>query len=156
MPPFATHINKSPSSPSRTICYKYHVGFSERVSIAGGHNGSNPRGVREGARLAPTSRIQRHGERHHPRRVCTSPEDDAAPLLSTWQVFAYGQTSSGKTTTIRGDAGREGLIPLCVRQVLDAVGAANRDAPSSHGWSVKMSYLEIYNETIGDLLSGCP
>jgi len=69
-------------------------------------------------------------------------------------VFAYGQTSSGKTTTIRGDEMREGLIPLCVRQVLDAVSAANRQSPTSHTWSVKMSYMEIYNETIGDLLSG--
>ena len=69
-------------------------------------------------------------------------------------VFAYGQTSSGKTTTIRGDEMREGLIPLCVRQVLDAVAAANRQSPTSHTWSVKMSYMEIYNETIGDLLSG--
>ena len=69
-------------------------------------------------------------------------------------VFAYGQTSSGKTTTIRGDEMREGLIPLCVRQVLDAVAAANQQSPTSHIWSVKMSYMEIYNETIGDLLSG--
>ena len=69
-------------------------------------------------------------------------------------IFAYGQTSSGKTTTIRGDAAREGLIPLCVRQVLNAAAAANERTPEGHAWSVKMSYLEIYNETIGDLLSG--
>ena len=69
-------------------------------------------------------------------------------------VFAYGQTSSGKTTTIRGDEMREGIIPMCVRQVLDAVNAANQRSPTSDTWSVKMSYMEIYNETIGDLLSG--
>ena len=69
-------------------------------------------------------------------------------------VFAYGQTSSGKTTTIRGDEMHEGLIPLCARQVLDAVTAANQHSPAGHTWSVKMSYMEIYNETIVDLLSG--
>ena len=73
-------------------------------------------------------------------------------------VLAYGQTSSGKTTTIRGGAGSDGLIPLCVRQVLEAVSAAQRADAEAGGaarqWTLKMSYLEIYNETIGDLLTG--
>jgi len=68
-------------------------------------------------------------------------------------IFAYGQTSSGKTTTIRGGAGSEGLIPLCVRQVLAGVAAAQAQ-PGAARWSLKMAYLEIYNEVIGDLLSG--
>ena len=41
-------------------------------------------------------------------------------------ILAYGQTSSGKTTTIRGGAGSDGLIPLSVRQVLKAVSTAQR------------------------------
>ena len=73
-------------------------------------------------------------------------------------ILAYGQTSSGKTTTIRGGAGSDGLIPLSVRQVLKAVSTAQRADADAGGaarqWTLKMSYLEIYNETIGDLLTG--
>lgn len=34
-------------------------------------------------------------------------------------VFAYGQTSSGKTHTMRGTEKAPGLIPLSIRQVFD-------------------------------------
>eukprot|EP00965_Chrysotila_dentata_P243957 6205703-Pleurochrysis_carterae.AAC.3 len=64
-------------------------------------------------------------------------------------VFAYGQTSSGKTTTVRGMEGQEGLVPLCTRQLL-----ADVSCQTNMRCVVSMSYMEIYNETIGDLLTG--
>ena len=70
-------------------------------------------------------------------------------------ILAYGQTSSGKTSLMRGLLGANGsggLIAMCVRALLDNFEVDDED--SSHGrWKLKLSYLEIYNETIGCLLS---
>jgi hypothetical protein len=65
-------------------------------------------------------------------------------------VFAYGQTSSGKTTTIRGARSDDGLIALAVRRLFTRIDTD--DEPSR--WSVTLSYMEIYNEVLGDLLTG--
>ena len=67
-------------------------------------------------------------------------------------IFAYGQTSSGKTTTIRGRDSVEGLISLSTQMLLSAIDADQRPSVS---YKLKMSYLEIYNENVQDLLSGC-
>ncbi|KDQ13075.1 hypothetical protein BOTBODRAFT_112061 [Botryobasidium botryosum FD-172 SS1] len=66
-------------------------------------------------------------------------------------IFAYGQTGSGKSFTMEGgstDATR-GMIPRAVHQVF-AVAEHLR----SKGWEYTMEgqFLEIYNETINDLL----
>ena len=67
-------------------------------------------------------------------------------------VMAYGQTSSGKTTMIRGspDVEDEGLISRCVKQLFEEIDAD--DDPDR--WSLQLSYIEIYNEVVGDLLTG--
>eukprot|EP00698_Gefionella_okellyi_P011989 TRINITY_DN3202_c0_g2_i1.p1 TRINITY_DN3202_c0_g2~~TRINITY_DN3202_c0_g2_i1.p1 ORF type:complete len:1514 (-),score=501.34 TRINITY_DN3202_c0_g2_i1:91-4632(-) len=59
-------------------------------------------------------------------------------------IFAYGQTSSGKTHTMLGTPERPGIIPLALRDVFDAM--ATKD------FVIKVSYLEIYQEQIKDLL----
>jgi len=66
-------------------------------------------------------------------------------------IFAYGQTSSGKTTTIRGRDSVEGLISLSTQMLLSMIDADQRPSVS---YKLKMSYLEIYNENVQDLLSG--
>jgi kinesin family protein 5 len=66
-------------------------------------------------------------------------------------VFAYGQTGSGKTHTMMGDPDGEdmrGIIPRLVEGVFDAIG----DAEEGIEFTVKISYVEIYNEQIRDLL----
>ncbi|KAF0309046.1 Carboxy-terminal kinesin 2 [Amphibalanus amphitrite] len=67
-------------------------------------------------------------------------------------VFAYGQTGSGKTHTMEGgrDDELQGVIPRAVSQIFDACAALKEK-----GWSytLEASFLEIYNETIRDLLS---
>ena len=84
-------------------------------------------------------------------------ESRVARLLQGYNatVFAYGQTSSGKTSTVRGMEGQEGLITLCMRQVIEGV-AAQRTLASGREvrWGMRISYLEIYNEAINDLLTG--
>ncbi|OCH96400.1 kinesin-domain-containing protein [Obba rivulosa] len=66
-------------------------------------------------------------------------------------VFAYGQTGSGKSFTMEGghtDA-TVGMIPRAVDQVFKVTDDLRRK-----GWEYKMEgqFLEIYNETINDLL----
>ncbi len=68
-------------------------------------------------------------------------------------IFAYGQTGSGKTFTMEGDASdpiRKGMIPRAVEQIFDSTKLLGE-----RGWafSFEASYLEIYNETIRDLLA---
>ncbi|GFO03552.1 kinesin-like protein [Plakobranchus ocellatus] len=67
-------------------------------------------------------------------------------------IFAYGQTGSGKTYTMEGcleDEASLGMIPRTVQQIFTAV----RDLEGK-GWSYTFvaSMLEIYNESIYDLL----
>ena len=40
-------------------------------------------------------------------------------------IFAYGQTSSGKTFTIRGEEGKEGLISLAINDICRAINEAS-------------------------------
>ncbi|KAH7569065.1 hypothetical protein JRO89_XS06G0097000 [Xanthoceras sorbifolium] len=68
-------------------------------------------------------------------------------------IFAYGQTGSGKTYTMMGRPEapeQKGLIPRSLEQIFQT-----SQALSAQGWKYKMqaSMLEIYNETIRDLLS---
>lgn len=62
-------------------------------------------------------------------------------------VFAYGQTSSGKTHTMMGTPSEPGIIPLAVGYMFDAI--ANT---SGREFLLRVSYLEIYNEKVNDLL----
>ena len=41
--------------------------------------------------------------------------------LSTGTLFAYGQTSSGKTYTMMGDQQNEGVIPKAVGEIYDYI-----------------------------------
>ncbi|KAK8472481.1 hypothetical protein PHAVU_002G218100 [Phaseolus vulgaris] len=68
-------------------------------------------------------------------------------------IFAYGQTGSGKTYTMMGrpDApDLKGLIPRSLEQIFQT-----SQSLKDQGWKYTMqaSILEIYNETIRDLLS---
>ncbi|XP_010999545.1 PREDICTED: kinesin-1-like isoform X1 [Populus euphratica] len=68
-------------------------------------------------------------------------------------IFAYGQTGSGKTYTMMGRPEapeQKGLIPRSLEQIFQT-----SQSLMAKGWKYKMqaSMLEIYNETIRDLLS---
>ncbi|RVW86397.1 Kinesin-like protein KIN-14C [Vitis vinifera] len=68
-------------------------------------------------------------------------------------IFAYGQTGSGKTYTMMGRpeaSDEKGLIPRSLEQIFQT-----SQSLLAQGWRYKMqaSMLEIYNETIRDLLS---
>lgn len=66
-------------------------------------------------------------------------------------AFAYGQTGTGKTYTMEGDLDSEqgrGLVPRMAQAIIDSL--ANGEYIES---SVTVSYLEIYNEELSDLLA---
>ncbi|KAL6498525.1 hypothetical protein OROHE_026622 [Orobanche hederae] len=63
-------------------------------------------------------------------------------------VFAYGQTSSGKTHTMRGSSSEPGVIPLAVHDLFNII-----QQDIDREFLLRMSYMEIYNEEINDLLA---
>ncbi|KAL8236585.1 hypothetical protein R6Q59_017666 [Mikania micrantha] len=74
-------------------------------------------------------------------------------------IFAYGQTGTGKTYTMEGECKRAksgpngelpleaGVIPRSVKQIFDTLEGQNAE------YSVKVTFLELYNEEITDLLA---
>lgn len=67
-------------------------------------------------------------------------------------IFAYGQTSSGKTYTMQGALTNEklkGIIP----RIVDGIFAHIDDAPENIEFIIKVSMLEIYMEGLTDLLN---
>lgn len=70
-------------------------------------------------------------------------------------IFAYGQTGSGKTHTMQGSgkAQMRGIIPRAIQLIIKSC-----EDLTAQGWvyTVDVSFFEIYNETIRDLLSTEP
>ncbi len=67
-------------------------------------------------------------------------------------VFAYGQTGSGKSHSMVGYAEAKGLIPLTCSRLFDDINAKT-NADDNLKISVEVSYIEIYNEKVRDLLN---
>jgi hypothetical protein len=69
-------------------------------------------------------------------------------------LFAYGQTGSGKTYTMLGHEGDEGIAPRLVRHLFASIEESKRvNASERVQFSVELSFLEIYNERVKDLLA---
>ena len=70
-------------------------------------------------------------------------------------VLAYGQTGTGKTFTMEGydDPELRGLIPRAVSDLFHLIHSSS--SASSH-FLVRASYIQIYNDTITDLLMTSP
>jgi kinesin family protein 5 len=68
-------------------------------------------------------------------------------------IFAYGQTSSGKTHTmegVMGDPHLQGIIPRIVNDIFNHIYAMEENLE----FHIKVSYFEIYMDKIRDLLDG--
>ena len=63
-------------------------------------------------------------------------------------ILAYGATGSGKTYTMVGKGENTGLM---IRSIRDLFKVVNSD--QSKAYSIKISYIEIYNEVLKDLLT---
>lgn len=64
-------------------------------------------------------------------------------------IFAYGQTGSGKSYTMMGTPEQAGLIPRTCEDLFQRI-ESNESANISY--SVRVSYFEVYNEHVRDLL----
>ena len=65
-------------------------------------------------------------------------------------IFAYGQTGSGKSYTMMGTPQQPGLIPRTCEDLFERIEAS--DSPHI-SYTVRVSYFEVYNEHVRDLLS---
>lgn len=64
-------------------------------------------------------------------------------------IFAYGQTGSGKSYTMMGTPEQPGLIPRTCEDLFQRI----EDSPSPDiSYNVRVSYFEVYNEHVRDLL----
>ncbi|KAB8258984.1 P-loop containing nucleoside triphosphate hydrolase protein [Aspergillus pseudonomiae] len=63
-------------------------------------------------------------------------------------VFAYGATGCGKTHTITGTAQQPGIIFMTMQELFERIDERSGEKATE----ISLSYLEIYNETIRDLL----
>eukprot|EP01117_Protostelium_nocturnum_P003312 TRINITY_DN1427_c0_g2_i2.p1 TRINITY_DN1427_c0_g2~~TRINITY_DN1427_c0_g2_i2.p1 ORF type:complete len:1453 (-),score=353.29 TRINITY_DN1427_c0_g2_i2:22-4380(-) len=75
-------------------------------------------------------------------------------------IFAYGQTSSGKTFTMKGSSSSSsslesnstpGIISLSMKEIFSII-----EQSPNRQFLLRVSYIEIYNEIIKDLLSNDP
>lgn len=64
-------------------------------------------------------------------------------------IFAYGQTGSGKSYTMMGTADQPGLIPRLCSGLFER---AQKEENEEQSFKVEVSYMEIYNEKVRDLL----
>uniref|UniRef100_A0A8C9TLZ7 Kinesin family member 13A n=1 Tax=Scleropages formosus TaxID=113540 RepID=A0A8C9TLZ7_SCLFO len=64
-------------------------------------------------------------------------------------IFAYGQTGSGKSFSMMGSGDQPGLIPRLCCSLFERVSKHGSDTLS---FKVEVSYMEIYNEKVRDLL----
>ncbi|GAA6029356.1 hypothetical protein JCM8097_003635 [Rhodosporidiobolus ruineniae] len=96
--------------------------------------------------------------------------ESAEPLVSSFlegmnaTILAYGQTSSGKSYTMGTDRfevpdadlddQRLGITPRAVAAIFSRLKEAQRESKGAMSFTAKVSYVEIYNEDLIDLLAG--
>ncbi|TVY29216.1 Kinesin-like protein [Lachnellula hyalina] len=84
-------------------------------------------------------------------------EDLGKPLLdNAFQgynncIFAYGQTGSGKSYSMMGYGKEAGVTPMICQDMFERIGELQQD--KNLRCTVEVSYLEIYNERVRDLLN---
>ncbi|CZR68613.1 probable kinesin-II subunit [Phialocephala subalpina] len=66
-------------------------------------------------------------------------------------IFAYGQTGSGKSYSMMGYGKDAGVIPKICQDMFERIGEMQQD--KNLRCTVEVSYLEIYNERVRDLLN---
>ncbi|KAF5551529.1 kinesin [Fusarium mexicanum] len=66
-------------------------------------------------------------------------------------IFAYGQTGSGKSYSMMGYGKEIGIVPLICQDMFRRIDELKKDKTTK--CTVEVSYLEIYNERVRDLLN---
>jgi kinesin family protein 18/19 len=63
-------------------------------------------------------------------------------------VFAYGATGAGKTYTMLGTEDQPGIMMLSIEELFRSI----EEYSNERDYMLKVSYVEVYNENIKDLL----
>ena len=90
----------------------------------------------------------------HPGSTQEEVFTDVQPLIQSVMdgfnvcVFAYGQTGSGKTHTMEGCATDPGVTPRAFAEIFRVA----KESWGAYRYEFTVSLMEIYNETIRDLL----
>jgi len=75
--------------------------------------------------------------------------------MNTGLIFAYGPTNSGKTFTIEGGKDESaGILPRSLATLFESLAVNTKQA--GEDLNVWVSYMEIYNENVYDLLDQPP
>lgn len=67
-------------------------------------------------------------------------------------IFTYGQTASGKTFTMNGSHSQPGIIPQAIYYCFKSI----QDSFPDREFLFRVSYIEVYNEQLKDLLNSEP
>jgi hypothetical protein len=86
----------------------------------------------------------------------TSTDKSRNPACESALLFSYGITNAGKTHTILGNIksnneAKWGVIPRAISDIFDRINQLPRTPTSAH-YDLYLSYFEIYNEQIYDLV----
>lgn len=76
----------------------------------------------------------------------------AAGAGSTASILAYGQTSSGKTHSVLGTPREPGILPMAAEEIFGGFSSAS-GSRRAEGRRGRVSYYEIFNEKVTDLLA---
>lgn len=73
-------------------------------------------------------------------------------------IFAFGMTGSGKTHTIAGSAHCPGIVPRCIHYIFENLTKRSEKSTDQDSCvsMVFLTYIELYNNNIYDLLSSDP
>ncbi|EGC38876.1 hypothetical protein DICPUDRAFT_93725 [Dictyostelium purpureum] len=79
-------------------------------------------------------------------------------LKNAWEgfncsIFAYGQTGSGKSYSMLGYNEDKGIIPLVCEEMFERINATPASSTEQTVFKVEVSFMEIYNEKVKDLLN---
>ncbi|CAO3625816.1 unnamed protein product [Cunninghamella blakesleeana] len=68
-------------------------------------------------------------------------------------IFAYGQTGAGKSYSMMGYGEDKGIIPKCCEELFNRINRSAETNDEKLTYRVEVSYIEIYNEKVRDLLN---
>jgi hypothetical protein len=149
-------------------------GAAAAAGQSGGAGGSTPMSPGPGSSSAAGSKKQTFAFDHVLSPSCTQHDvfvATAQPLISRFldgfncTMLAYGQTSSGKTFTMTGvDLDRDandisnnmGIIPRSVATIFARAQQLRDERAGAWSYTIKGSFLELYNEDLIDLLDESP
>ncbi|KAL2644756.1 hypothetical protein R1flu_012343 [Riccia fluitans] len=142
-------VRLRPSCRPSTAIHVDHAANTIRIDVQKQHGGGPPRPYNDQMVFPFDNVIQSSCQETVFDQCAKSVVED---ILGGYNgtILTYGQTGSGKTYTMTGDTkayAHRGIIPRAVERIF-----AEKVAKPEAGITVHVSYLEVYNEGIYDLL----